>query len=270
MDADLQKHAEAARGFMPPDEGLGLYDAALPLQERALATRRRVLGILTQADMQVIFIDTPGIFAPKRRLDRAMVTSAWGGAEDADAAAVLDELGVTDVAVIGLPDPASGERACAVIVTAEGGEALTQQEMADFLKAEGLMRDDAATSYSVLLGLGVQPYLGDAGGYPVSQSWYGAARPGGYGSIMWGTGMSGPGMGFGMGMRFPPSTSYRHEVSLLLRDLRNGQVVYETRAVHFGPWSDTLNILPALLNAALRDFPNPPAGPRKINIEIPR
>jgi hypothetical protein len=122
----------------------------------------------------------------------------------------------------------------------------------------------------VLLGLGVQPYLGDAGGYPVSQSWYGAARPGGYGSIMWGTGMSGPGMGFGMGMRFPPSTSYRHEVSLLLRDLRNGQVVYETRAVHFGPWSDTLNILPALFEAALKDFPNPPPGLRKIDVEIPR
>lgn len=149
---------------------------------------------------------------------------------------------------------------------AEQVEALAQEALARV----GLMRDDAAASYSVLLGMGVQPYLGDAGGYPMSQPWYGAARPGGYGSIMWGTGMSGPGMGFGMGMRFPPSTSYRHEVSLLLRDLRNGQVVYETRAVHFGPWSDTLNILPALLDAALRDFPNPPAGPRKINIEIPR
>ena len=149
---------------------------------------------------------------------------------------------------------------------AEQVETLAQEALARV----GLMRDDAAANYSVLLGLGVQPYLGDVGGYLMSQPWYGAARPGGYGSIMWGTGMSGPGMGFGMGMRFPPSISYRHEVSLLLRDLRNGQVVYETRAVHFGPWSDTHNILPAMFQAALLDFPNPPAGGRKINIEIPR
>ena len=148
----------------------------------------------------------------------------------------------------------------------EQTEALAQEALSHV----GLERDDAATSYSVLLGLGVQPYLGDTGGYPLSQPWFGAARPGGYGSIMWGNGSWGSGMGYGMGMRFPPSTSYRYELSLLLRDLRNGQVVYETRAVHFGPWSDTRNILPVMFQAALTDFPNPPAGPRKINIEILR
>lgn len=47
-------------------------------------TRTRVLGILMQGDSQLIFVDTPGIFAPKRRLDRAMVAAAWGGAADAD------------------------------------------------------------------------------------------------------------------------------------------------------------------------------------------
>jgi hypothetical protein len=148
---------------------------------------------------------------------------------------------------------------------AEQVEALAQAALAQV----GLERDDVATNYSVLLGLGVQPYLGDAGGYPLSQPWRGTARPVGYGSIMWGSGMRRPGMGFGMSMGFPPSTSYRYEVSLLLRDLRNGQVVYETRAVHFGPWSDTRNILPVMFQAALTDFPNPPPGGRKINIEIP-
>ncbi|MBT3988873.1 MAG: GTP-binding protein, partial [Rhodospirillaceae bacterium] len=43
-------------------------------------TRTRVLGISLEADTQLIFIDTPGIFQPKRRLDRAMVAAAWGGA----------------------------------------------------------------------------------------------------------------------------------------------------------------------------------------------
>ncbi len=47
-------------------------------------TRTRVLGIALEGDTQLIFIDTPGIFQPKRRLDRAMVAAAWGGAGDAD------------------------------------------------------------------------------------------------------------------------------------------------------------------------------------------
>ena len=52
-------------------------------------TRTRVLGIAIKDQTQVIFIDTPGIFAPKRRLDRAMVASAWGGASDADGVFLL-------------------------------------------------------------------------------------------------------------------------------------------------------------------------------------
>jgi GTP-binding protein Era len=47
-------------------------------------TRTRVLGIAIVHDTQIIFMDTPGIFEPKRRLDRAMVASAWGSAADAD------------------------------------------------------------------------------------------------------------------------------------------------------------------------------------------
>ncbi|MAH83652.1 MAG: GTPase Era [Rhodospirillaceae bacterium TMED8] len=47
-------------------------------------TRARVLGICMRNQTQVIFIDTPGIFQPIRRLDRAMVAAAWGGAHDAD------------------------------------------------------------------------------------------------------------------------------------------------------------------------------------------
>ncbi len=47
-------------------------------------TRTRVLGIRIDGDTQIVFIDTPGIFRPRRRLDRAMVAAAWGGAGDAD------------------------------------------------------------------------------------------------------------------------------------------------------------------------------------------
>ena len=52
-------------------------------------TRTRVLGITIAGDSQLIFVDTPGIFRPRRRLDRAMVAAAWQGAEDADITAVL-------------------------------------------------------------------------------------------------------------------------------------------------------------------------------------
>ena len=52
-------------------------------------TRRLVRGIAIAGDAQLVLIDTPGIFAPKRRLDRAMVTTAWSGAQDADVIALL-------------------------------------------------------------------------------------------------------------------------------------------------------------------------------------
>ena len=52
-------------------------------------TRSRVLGIVTRGAAQIVLIDTPGIFAPKRRLDRAMVAAAWSGAADADLAILI-------------------------------------------------------------------------------------------------------------------------------------------------------------------------------------
>ena len=52
-------------------------------------TRAIVRGIATHDNAQIVFVDTPGIFKPKRRLDTAMVTTAWGGAKDADVILVL-------------------------------------------------------------------------------------------------------------------------------------------------------------------------------------
>ena len=59
------------------------------VSRKAQTTRSLVRGIALAGDAQIIFVDTPGIFAPRRRLDRAMVTSAWGGAGDADVVALL-------------------------------------------------------------------------------------------------------------------------------------------------------------------------------------
>lgn len=56
---------------------------------KAQTTRSTVRGVLTKGPAQIVFVDTPGLFAPKRRLDRAMVASAWGAAADADVSALL-------------------------------------------------------------------------------------------------------------------------------------------------------------------------------------
>ena len=56
---------------------------------KAQTTRSTVRGVVTRGDAQIIFVDTPGLFAPKRRLDRAMVASAWAAAADADVLALL-------------------------------------------------------------------------------------------------------------------------------------------------------------------------------------
>src|SRR3954469_249214 len=51
---------------------------------KAQTTRARLMGIAVHGQTQILLVDTPGIFAPKRRLDRAMVAAAWSGAGDAD------------------------------------------------------------------------------------------------------------------------------------------------------------------------------------------
>jgi GTPase len=56
---------------------------------KAQTTRTRLMGIAIHGSAQLILVDTPGIFEPARRLDRAMVQAAWGGAQDADAIALV-------------------------------------------------------------------------------------------------------------------------------------------------------------------------------------
>lgn len=61
-------------------------------------TRARIRGVALEGDSQLVFVDTPGLFKPRRRLDRAMVKAAWGGAADADITVLLVEAhrGVTE------------------------------------------------------------------------------------------------------------------------------------------------------------------------------
>jgi len=61
-------------------------------------TRARIRGVAIEGDAQLVFVDTPGLFQPRRRLDRAMVAAAWGGAADADIVVLLVEAhrGITE------------------------------------------------------------------------------------------------------------------------------------------------------------------------------
>jgi GTP-binding protein Era len=59
------------------------------VSRKVQTTRSSVRGIAVEGKAQIVFVDTPGIFAPKRRLDRAMVAAAWGSTGDADVAALL-------------------------------------------------------------------------------------------------------------------------------------------------------------------------------------
>jgi GTP-binding protein Era len=83
-------------------------------------TRALIRGITIHDNAQIIFVDTPGIFAPKRRLERAMVTTAWGGAADADVVALLVDakkgLGEDDRAILAKLAEFPQERERALII----------------------------------------------------------------------------------------------------------------------------------------------------------
>jgi GTP-binding protein Era len=102
MPAELPQGAEAAPtrcGFVAligaPNVGKSTLVNALVgskvtiVSRKVQTTRALIRGIVIAGRAQIILVDTPGIFAPKRRLDRAMVSTAWNGAHDADLICVL-------------------------------------------------------------------------------------------------------------------------------------------------------------------------------------
>jgi GTP-binding protein Era len=99
MQPDERSMTETRCGFVAligaPNAGKStllnsLVGAKVSIVSRKVQTTRQLVrGIVVEGQSQIIFVDTPGIFQPKRRLDRAMVTSAWGGAGDADVVGLL-------------------------------------------------------------------------------------------------------------------------------------------------------------------------------------
>ena len=88
--SDSQTRAGFVAVIGPPNAGKSTLVNALVGQKvaivspKAQTTRSRLMGIAIAGESQILLVDTPGIFEPRRRLDRAMVAAAWTGAQDAD------------------------------------------------------------------------------------------------------------------------------------------------------------------------------------------
>lgn len=80
-------------------------------------------------------------------------------------------------------------------------------------------------------------------------------------------GFHNPPYGFGMSYSLEPPWT-RYGVHVLLRDAATGQAVFESSALHLGPWSDTASLLPAVVRAAVRDYPTPTPQARTVRVEV--
>jgi hypothetical protein len=80
----------------------------------------------------------------------------------------------------------------------------------------------------------------------------------------------GPGFRRGFGWPGPAfeSTQYDREVMLVIREVASNQVVFETHAAQESGWGDSDAVWSAMLTAALHEFPNPPAGPRRVGVQV--
>jgi hypothetical protein len=130
------------------------------------------------------------------------------------------------------------------------------EAMADqALHAVGLTRDDRNPHYSVLIGARTQETLS-----PWADPW----------DRGWGFGGFGMHRHWGFGARYGTEPPWYHrEVNVVVRDLASNKVVYETRAISDGPYFDAVKVFPAMFQAALQGFPNPPPGPRTVNVQVP-
>ena len=141
-------------------------------------------------------------------------------------------------------------------------QARLERLVQDGLEQVGLIRDDAAAIYSV--SFEVRTAQDPRAPWEDPREDFGHVRS--FIGIHLGRGVFVQ-QGFGLPVNSP---YYRREVHLLVRRLSDGSVVFETRARHDGRWSDDEPVLRAMVEAALRDFPNPPQGMRRVDIEIPR
>jgi GTP-binding protein Era len=109
--------------------------------QKVQTTRFPVRGVALEGEAQIVLVDTPGIFQPRRRLDRAMIRAAWGGAEDADAIVHLVDSAAA-IAVDEKGGSAADRKAQADVETIVGGlRAAGKQAILALNKIDGLKRE---------------------------------------------------------------------------------------------------------------------------------
>lgn len=135
------------------------------------------------------------------------------------------------------------------------------ESMADAaLHKAGLRRDDSNPTYSVQVSARIQAVLS-----PWADPW----DTWGWGGLGWRHHRRfGFGLGYGSRLSSMESPWYHREVSVIVRDLATSRVVFESRAANDGPWSSNAAVFPPMFDAAMQGFPNPPAGPRQVNITV--
>ncbi|MFN3582861.1 GTPase Era [Phenylobacterium sp.] len=109
--------------------------------QKVQTTRFPVRGVAIAGDAQIVLVDTPGIFQPRRRLDRAMVRAAWGGIEDADAIVHLVD-SAAEIAVAEKGGSAADRKAAIDVESiVEGLKAAGKQAILALNKIDGLKRE---------------------------------------------------------------------------------------------------------------------------------
>ena len=140
-------------------------------------TRSRIVGIALHGDAQLVFIDTPGIFAPSRRLERAMVEAAWTGAADTDGIVLLID---AHAARNGVPDKDAqaivaalkqqNRRAVVVINKIDAVDRSKLLDLAAWIDAQGVA--DSVYMVSALTGDGVTDLLDDLAKHAPLGPWH--------------------------------------------------------------------------------------------------
>ena len=146
---------------------------------------------------------------------------------------------------------------------ASPGQAAALEAVAETAFATlGMLRNDAAATYSVQFELRIvrEPLAPWDDPVDAVDRFQRMPLPGRY-------------LGIGRFQRFPseyPTPYYRREIAVIVRRVADARVVLEARASHDGVWNDDAAVLPAMLQAALQGFPNPPPGLRRIVVQISR
>lgn len=118
----------------------------------------------------------------------------------------------------------------------------------------GLRRDDAAPRFSLQVSARVQR---------VRSPW---ADPYPWGGWGWGPSR----FGYVHPFYRMDDLWFHREVAIVMRELPSNRVVYESHARNDGPWGDDASVFPAMFAAALQGFPNPPAGVRRVDVQVGR